>query len=128
MIDAFRNLPLPIGGNLGLSAFFLVHVDLAAFGYRESAESWKAVLRDLKRRGKPASVVTIGDGARVLGRRARRVAEDSRTARWVTSSANIHDKLPRRLQPLVKATLHEVTGQWQRTGNYVAQLVLFPEG
>jgi transposase-like protein len=32
-------------------------------GYRESAESWKTLLRDLKRRGHPAPVVAVGDGA-----------------------------------------------------------------
>ena len=32
-------------------------------GYRESAESWKTVLRDLKRRGMRAPVVAVGDGA-----------------------------------------------------------------
>src|SRR5215472_2281552 len=31
-------------------------------GYRESAESWKTVLRDLKRRGMRAPVVAVGDG------------------------------------------------------------------
>ena len=32
-------------------------------GYRESAESWRVVLRDLKRRGMRAPVLAIGDGA-----------------------------------------------------------------
>jgi putative transposase len=32
-------------------------------GYRESAESWKTVLRDLKRRGMQAPVLAGGDGA-----------------------------------------------------------------
>ena len=32
-------------------------------GYRESAESWASVLRDLKRRGLRAPVLAIGDGA-----------------------------------------------------------------
>jgi hypothetical protein len=32
-------------------------------GYRESAESWKTVLRELKRRGMVASVLAVGDGA-----------------------------------------------------------------
>jgi putative transposase len=32
-------------------------------GYRESAESWKTVLRDLKRRGMRPPVVAVGDGA-----------------------------------------------------------------
>src|SRR5258707_255908 len=34
-----------------------------ADGYRESAGSWKTVLRDLKRRGMPAPMVALGDGA-----------------------------------------------------------------
>jgi hypothetical protein len=32
-------------------------------GYRESAESWKTPLRDLKRRGMTAPVEAVGDGA-----------------------------------------------------------------
>ena len=31
-------------------------------GYRDSAESWKTVSRDLKRRGMRAPVVAAGDG------------------------------------------------------------------
>jgi transposase-like protein len=46
-------------------------------GYRESAESWKTVLRDLKRRGMRAPVVAVVDGALGFrGCRPRRVAED----------------------------------------------------
>jgi hypothetical protein len=53
-------------------------------GYRESAESWKTVLRDLKRRGMRPRVVAVGDGALgfwVAG--ARRVAKDPRAVRLV---------------------------------------------
>ena len=32
-------------------------------GYRESAESWKALLRELKRRGMAAPALAVGDGA-----------------------------------------------------------------
>lgn len=32
-------------------------------GYRESQESWACLLRDLKRRGMPAPVLAVGDGA-----------------------------------------------------------------
>lgn len=32
-------------------------------GYRESEESWASLLRDLKRRGMPAPVLAVGDGA-----------------------------------------------------------------
>src|SRR5262249_44554433 len=50
-------------------------------GYRESAESWKTVLRDLKRRGMRAPLVAVGDGALgFLGRRPRRLAEYPRAA------------------------------------------------
>jgi putative transposase len=38
-------------------------------GYRESAESSKTVLRDLKRRGMRPPVVAVGDGASASGRR-----------------------------------------------------------
>ena len=53
-------------------------------GYRESAESWASVLRDLSRRGLRAPVMAIGDGALgLLGRGARRLAGDDPTARLV---------------------------------------------
>jgi Transposase, Mutator family len=46
-------------------------------GYRESAESCKTVLRDLKRRGMRSPIVAVGDGALGFwGGHARRVAED----------------------------------------------------
>ena len=32
-------------------------------GYRESTQSWKTLLRDLRRRGMVAPVVAVGDGA-----------------------------------------------------------------
>jgi transposase-like protein len=32
-------------------------------GYRESAESWKALLRELQRRGMAAPALAVGDGA-----------------------------------------------------------------
>ena len=34
-----------------------------ADGFRESAESWADLLRDCKRRGMPAPVLAVGDGA-----------------------------------------------------------------
>ena len=54
-------------------------------GYRESAESWKTVLRDLKRRGLVAPVLAVGDGALgVLGRGPRGLARDSRAGLLVS--------------------------------------------
>jgi transposase-like protein len=78
-------------------------------GYRESAESWKAVLRDLKRRGMHAPVVAIGDGALGFWAAVRDVWPKTRAQRdWFHKLGNILDKLPKRLQPRVKAALHEV--------------------
>ena len=78
-------------------------------GYRESAESWKTVLRDLKRRGMRPPVVAVGDGALGFWAAVRDVWPKTREQRdWFHKLGNILDKLPKRLQPRVKAALHEV--------------------
>jgi transposase-like protein len=78
-------------------------------GYRESAESWRTVLRDLKRRGMRAPVVAVGDGALGFWAALRDVWPKTCAQRdWVHKLANILDTLPRRLQPRAKAALHEV--------------------
>jgi transposase-like protein len=78
-------------------------------GYRESAESWKTVLRDLKRRGMRAPVVAVGDGALGFWVAVRDVWPKTREQRdWFHKLGNILDKLPKRLQPRVKVALHEV--------------------
>ena len=78
-------------------------------GYRESAESWKTVLRDLKRRGMRPPVVAVGDGALGFWAAVRDVWPKTREQRdWFHKLGNILDKLPKRLQPWVKAALHEI--------------------
>jgi putative transposase len=63
-------------------------------GYRESAESWKTLLRDLKRRGMATPAVAVGDGALgFVGRGARGVARDPRAGllvpqAWPTCSTS----------------------------------------
>ena len=48
-------------------------------GYRESSESWKALLRDLKRRGMTAPpMVAVGDGALGFWAAAREVWPETR--------------------------------------------------
>jgi putative transposase len=72
-------------------------------GYRESAESWKAVLRELKRRGMAAPVVAVGDGALGFWAAAREVWPETRQQScWCHKLVNVLDKLPRRLQPRAK--------------------------
>lgn len=78
-------------------------------GYRESTESWLAVLRDVKARGMHAPVLAIGDGALGFWAALREVWPQTREQRcWVHRLANVLDKLPTRLQPSAKRALHEI--------------------
>src|SRR5262245_62311152 len=78
-------------------------------GYRESAESWKTVLRDLKRRGMRSPLVAVGDGALGFWTAVRDAWPKTREQRdWFHKLGNILDKLPKRLQPSVRAVLREV--------------------
>jgi len=78
-------------------------------GYRESAESWKTVLRELKRRGMVAPVLAVGDGALGFWAAAREVWPETRAQGcWCHKLANVLDKLPQRLQPRAKRALHEM--------------------
>jgi len=79
-----------------------------ADGYRESTDSWKSVLRDLKRRGMQAPVVAVGDGALGFWAAVRAVWPETREQRdWCHKLGNVLDKLPKRLQPKAKRTLRE---------------------
>jgi len=78
-------------------------------GYRESAESWRTVLRDLKRRGLRAPVLAVGDGALGFWAAVRDVWPETAEQRgWMHRIANVLDKLPKGLQPRAKRALHEI--------------------
>ena len=78
-------------------------------GYRESTESWASLLRDLKRRGMPAPVLAIGDGALGFWTALLDVYPETQEQRcWKHKIANVLDKLPKRLQPRAKDMLHEI--------------------
>jgi transposase-like protein len=78
-------------------------------GYRESTESWAALLRGLKSRGMRAPVVAVGDGALGFWAALRDVWPEAQEQRcWVHRIANVLDKLPKRLQGKAKEALHEV--------------------
>jgi len=78
-------------------------------GYRESAESWRSVLRNLKQRGLEAPLLAIGDGALGFWKALAEVGPQAAEQRcWVHRTANVLDKLPRRLQPRAKKHLHEI--------------------
>jgi putative transposase len=78
-------------------------------GFRESAESWASVLRDLQRRGMRAPALAIGDGALGFWAALRDVWPKTRAQRdWVHRVGNVLDKLPKRLQPKAKAALQNI--------------------
>jgi len=78
-------------------------------GYRESAESWMSVLRSLQERGLDAPLLAIGDGALGFWKALRDVWPQAAEQRcWVHRTANVLDKLPKRLQPRAKKHLHEI--------------------
>jgi len=75
-------------------------------GYRESTDSWRTLLRDLKRRGLRAPVVAVGDSALGFWAAVASVWPETREQRcWVHRLANVLDKLPPRLQPKAKQAL-----------------------
>jgi transposase-like protein len=77
-------------------------------GYRESTDSWAAVMRDLKARGINEPKLVIGDGALGTWAALRDVFPNARRqACWVHAIARVLDALPKRLQPRAKELLHE---------------------
>jgi putative transposase len=78
-------------------------------GYRESTESWAALLRDLTRRGMRAPALAIGDGALGFWPALRDVWPETLEQRdWVHRLANVLDKLPKRMQGKAKEALAEI--------------------
>lgn len=81
-------------------------------GFRESTESWKALLLDLRDRGltKPPKLA-VGDGAMGFWAALNEVYPGTRHQRcWVHKTANVLDRLPKRLQPQAKSMIHDI---WQ---------------
>jgi len=81
-------------------------------GFRESTESWKALLLSLRDRGlKIAPKLAVGDGAMGFWAALAEVFPTTRAQRcWVHKTVNVLDKLPKTLQGPVKSALHEI---WQ---------------
>jgi len=80
-------------------------------GVRESTQSWREVLLDLKSRGLNAPQLAVGDGAMGFWSALDEVYPETRQQRcWVHKTANILNKLPKSLQPKAKQSLHDI---WQ---------------
>lgn len=79
-------------------------------GYRESEQSWRELMTDLKARGlKAAPKVAVGDGALGFWAALRKVFPTTREQRcWVHKTANVLNKLPRSIQSKAKSDLHQI--------------------
>ncbi|WP_339637131.1 IS256 family transposase [uncultured Hyphomonas sp.] len=81
-------------------------------GFRESTQSWREVLLDLKRRGlKQDLKLAVGDGALGFWTALREVFATTREQRcWVHKTMNVLNALPNSIQAKAKAHLHDI---WQ---------------
>src|SRR6266536_1917342 len=79
-------------------------------GVRESAQSWKELLLDLRRRGLAMGPeLAIADGALGFWQALEEVWPKTRGQRcWVHKTANVLNKLPKSQQPRAKRALQEI--------------------
>ncbi len=80
-------------------------------GVRESTQSWREVLLDLKSRGLNAPELAIGDGALGFWAALEEVLPATRQQRcWMHKTGNVLNALPKSVQPKAKSALHDI---WQ---------------
>lgn len=78
-------------------------------GYRESTQSWKEILLDLRSRGlQKAPALAVCDGAMGFQAAAAEVWPETLIQRcWFHKTGNVLDKLPQSLQAKAKGMLHD---------------------
>ena len=79
-------------------------------GYRESEQSWREVLLGLKNRGlEIGPSLAVGDGALGFWGALTKIYPETHHQRcWVHKTVNILNKVPKGMQPKIKAALHEI--------------------
>jgi transposase-like protein len=79
-------------------------------GFRESTQSWRELLLDLKRRGLgTAPKLAVGDGAMGFWAALHEVYGKTQVQRcWVHKTANVLNALPKSVQPKAKAHLNDI--------------------
>jgi transposase-like protein len=78
--------------------------------YRESTQSWRELLLDVKNRGLlHAAKLATGDGALGFWAALREIYPATQEQRcWVHKTANVLNKLPKSIQPKAKSMLHDI--------------------
>src|SRR3954470_12696119 len=86
-------------------------------GVRESTQSWRELLVEVKRRGLIiAPEIAIGDGALGFWKALDEIYPGTRHQRcWVHKTANLLNKVPRSVQATMKADLREIHGAETRS-------------
>lgn len=80
-------------------------------GIRESTQSWREVLLDVKSRGLNAPKLAVGDGALGFWAALEEVFPATRPQRcWMHKTGNVLNALPKSVQPKAKSALHDI---WQ---------------
>jgi len=80
-------------------------------GIRESTQSWREVLLDLKSHGLKAPELAVGDGALGFWAALEEVFPATRQQRcWMHKTGNVLNALPKSVQPKAKSALHDI---WQ---------------
>ena len=79
-------------------------------GYRESTQSWRELLADLKERGlSEPPALAVGDGAMGFWAALREVYPQTKQQRcWVHKTANVLNQMPKSVQPKAKSDLHQI--------------------
>lgn len=79
-------------------------------GRRESEASWSELLTGLRERGLTAAPkLAVGDGAMGFWAALSKIYPETEHQRcWVHKTANVLNKLPKSVQPKVKADLHDI--------------------
>jgi len=89
-------------------------------GFRESGDSWYALMTDLRARGlAEGPSLATGDGALGFWNALSMAYPKTRQQRcWVHKTANVLDKLPKSMQEKVKSSLHDI---WMAPGKEEAK-------
>ena len=106
-LDTDRQCMLVI---IGADEYGNKHLLAVTDGFRESAESWKDVLNDLKDRGLTTPPkLAVGDGALGFWSALRDVYPETAEQRcWVHKMANVLGVLPKSMQDQAKSDLQEI--------------------
>jgi transposase-like protein len=88
-------------------------------GVRESTQSWREVLLNLKARGLKAPAVAVGDGAMGFWGALEEIYPSTQQQRcWCHKTGNVLNTLPTSVQPKAKQALHEI---WQADTRVAAE-------